>query len=200
MLPVALQMAGWAVLLIVPAIGLRAIDPLPAAAGKAARLGKAAGVVLLLAGAAMLVGALSGARDPLRPLAGLFAGASRQPALAFERVRTLAELEARVAAAGRPVMLDFYADWCVSCKEMERDTFADARVQQKLAGWALLQADVTANSADDQALLARFKLYGPPGTLFFDASGREIDGLRVVGYQDAEAFLRTLALTDRAAR
>ena len=90
-------------------------------------------------------------------------------------------------------MLDFYADWCVSCKEMERFTFADSRVQAKLAGWTLLQADVTANSDADKALLQRFKLYGPSGILFFDCTGREIEGVRVVGFQDAEAFLGLLS-------
>ena len=89
-------------------------------------------------------------------------------------------------------MLDFYADWCVSCKELERYTFADARVQAKLSGWTLLQADVTANSDDDKALFQRFKLYGPPGIIFFDAQGKEIVDQRVVGFQDAEAFLKTL--------
>ena len=89
-------------------------------------------------------------------------------------------------------MLDFYADWCVSCKELERYTFSDARVQAKLAGWTLLQADVTANSDDDKALLQRFKLYGPPGIIFFDAQGREINGQRIVGFLDAAAFLKAL--------
>ena len=91
-------------------------------------------------------------------------------------------------------MLDFYADWCVSCKDMERSTFADVRVRQRLEGWQLLQADVTANSEDDKSLLSRFGLYGPPGILFFDARGAEARGVRVVGYQNADAFLRTLAL------
>ena len=89
-------------------------------------------------------------------------------------------------------MLDFYADWCVSCKEMERFTFSDPRVQAKLNGMLLLQADVTANSEEDKALLKRFGLFGPPGIIFFDAQGREIPGLRVVGYQPAERFLADL--------
>jgi thiol:disulfide interchange protein DsbD len=92
-------------------------------------------------------------------------------------------------------MLDFYADWCVSCKEMDRFTFTDARVQAQLAGWTLLQADVTANSDDDKALLQRFQLFGPPGIIFFNTQGQEIDGLRVVGFQEATAFA---AIVERA--
>jgi thiol:disulfide interchange protein DsbD len=105
---------------------------------------------------------------------------------------SLADLETKVLAAGQPVMLDFYADWCVSCKEMERFTFADPAVQAKLAGFKLLKADVTANSADDKALLARFGLFGPPGILFFDQSGKELKSVRVVGFQDAAVFLKVL--------
>ena len=86
-------------------------------------------------------------------------------------------------------------DRCVSCKEMERFTFSDARVQQKLAGWSLLQADVTANSDDDKALLARFKLFGPPGIIFFDSKGEELGKVRVIGFQNAEEFLRSLVAT-----
>ena len=150
---------------------------------------------MLLTGAALLIGALAGNRDPLQPLAGLRGGAmaAETKKLPFERVTSLAELEQKIMAAGRPVMLDFYADWCVSCKEMEKFTFADAQVQAKLAGFTLLKADVTANSDDDKALLARFGLFGPPGILFFDTSGREIKTIRVVGYQDAGRFLQTLA-------
>lgn len=89
-------------------------------------------------------------------------------------------------------MLDFYADWCVTCKEMERYTFADERVRTKLADMLVLQADVTANTAEDKALLKRFRLFGPPGIVFFDRGGREIDGLRVIGFQGAAPFLATL--------
>ncbi len=153
-------------------------------------------MVLLLTGAAMLIGVLSGARDPLRPLAAIgVADSGEIRPLPFERVRSPAELDARVASAGRPVMLDFYADWCVSCKEMERFTFSDPRVRARLSGWLLLQADVTANSAEDKALLARFKLFGPPGIVFFDPSGREVPGVRVIGFQAADEFLSSLAAT-----
>ena len=193
-IPVAVQMLAWALLLIVPSIYMHALDPLPPHAKGWHRFWKGIGIAMVVAGAAMLVGALAGAKDPLQPLAGLRSGAvaAESKHLNFERVRTVAELEARIAAAGKPVMLDFYADWCVSCKEMERFTFSDARVQQKLANTLLLQADVTANSEDDKALLKRFNLFGPPGIIFFDTSGKEIGSVRVVGFQNAEAFLRTL--------
>ena len=193
-IPPVVQMLAWALLLIVPAVYLHALDPLPPHARGWQRFWKGIGIVMLLFGAAMLVGTLAGSRDPLQPLSVLrSAGASgEQPATPFVRVRSLAELERRVQSAGRPVLLDFYADWCVSCKEMERFTFADPRVQAKLAGWTLLQADVTANTREDQELLQRFSLFGPPGIVFFDAQGREIAGVRVVGFQNAEDFLALL--------
>jgi thiol:disulfide interchange protein DsbD len=112
----------------------------------------------------------------------------------FVRIDSIAELDAKLAAAGKPVMLDFYADWCVSCREMEAFTFSDAAVKKELDGMLLLQADVTANTNEHKALLKRFSLFGPPGIIFFDAQGREIKGLRVIGYQNAERFLKTLSL------
>jgi thiol:disulfide interchange protein DsbD len=193
-IPVAAQMLAWALLLIIPGIYMHALDPLPPHAKGWHKFWKGVGLVMVVSGAAMLVGALSGAKDPLQPLGNFRGGdaTAETKHLAFERVRTVAELDARIRAAGKPVMLDFYADWCVSCKEMERFTFSDARVQQKLAGTLLLQVDVTANNDDDKALLKRFNLFGPPGIIFFDRAGNEINGLRVVGFQNAEAFLQTL--------
>lgn len=192
-IPVASQMLAWAALLMVSAMMLRAIDALPREARLAARLGKGVGVMALIAGMAMLIGALSGARDPLRPLSGLMGGGSEAAAaVRFERLKTLAELDSRLKTAGRPVMLDFYADWCVSCKEMERFTFSDANVAARLSGLLLLQVDVTANNADDQALLKRFRLFGPPGIIFFDAAGNENRNARVIGYQPPERFLESL--------
>ncbi|MRD73422.1 protein-disulfide reductase DsbD [Rhodocyclus tenuis] len=194
LLPAAALLATWGILLIVPAVYLHALDPLPPHAKGGRRLAKGLALVALLYGVALLVGAWSGARDPLQPLAGL-RGESAPATLPFVRVASVSELDVQIADAaahGRPVMLDFYADWCVVCKEMERDTFADARIRARLAGWTLLQADVTANNTDDKALLQRFHLYGPPGTIFFNTAGQEIAGGRVVGYQDAPTFLRTL--------
>jgi thiol:disulfide interchange protein DsbD len=190
-------MLGWAALLIVPAIYLHALDPLPNNAHGWQKFWKGIGVVLLIYGAALLLGLLGGSRDPLQPLAFLKGtGTAVSPAPIFEKVKSLDELDARVASATRPVMLDFYADWCVSCKEMEKFTFSDPAVAAKMKEFVLLKADVTANNADDKALLKRFGLFGPPGIIFF-RDGKEIAGLRVVGYQPAEQFLPTL---DKASR
>ena len=194
-IPPAAQMIAWAALLIGSGIFLRAIDPLPPAASGWWRLWKAAGIALLVAGLALLIGALAGSRDPLHPLAGLASGGAPAAApLPWTRVASVGELEERLRSAGKPAMLDFYADWCVSCKEMEAYTFSDPRVRATLEGVVLLQADVTANSEAHRALLKRFALFGPPGIIFFDAQGREIKGLRVIGYQDAERFLKTLSV------
>jgi len=178
------------------AIWLKVIDPLPAGVHGFQRVAKGIGVIALITGIAYLVGAFSGSRDILRPLSGLrdpgtvAAGAHETP---FRKVKNVAELEAAIrAAAGRTVMLDFYADWCVSCKEMERFTFSDERVQKRFGDMVLLQADVTANNADDAALLKRFRLFGPPGIVFFDREGREIQGLRVIGFQPADRFVAVL--------
>jgi thiol:disulfide interchange protein DsbD len=188
----AVQMFLWAALLVGSGVFLRALEPLGKEASPWDRLGKAAGLLALLAGAAQAVGALSGARDPLQPLAGVFSDAS-EASLPFETVKTAADLDERLkSAAGKVVMLDFYADWCVSCKEMERFTFGDPQVKARLGRMLLLRADVTANTRDDKALLRRFRLFGPPGIVFFDASGREIEGLRVIGYQPPEKFIRSL--------
>jgi len=197
-LPPAVQMLAWAALLIGSAMVLRAIDPLPPEAGAATRLWKGAGFLALLAGTALAVGAFAGSRDVLRPLAGLTAGGqSEAQGVRFTRVKNLDELGARLHAAAQPVMLDFYADWCVSCKEMETFTFTDARVKAKMGQMLLLQADVTGNTSEDKALLKRFSLFGPPGIIFFDRQGKEVPALRVIGYQPADVFLATL---DRAVR
>jgi thiol:disulfide interchange protein DsbD len=110
----------------------------------------------------------------------------------FQRVRDVGELDAALSNAGRPVMLDFYADWCVSCKEMERYTFSDPRVTARLGQVLLLQVDVTRNSPEDKELLKRFNLFGPPGIVFFDSKGLEVPDRRVIGYQSAERFLDSL--------
>lgn len=194
LLPVFVQMLAWGVLLVIAAIYLRALDPLPPAAHGFQRFSKGIGVIALVAGAAYLIGAFAGGRDVLQPLAGLWPGQSAPvAAVAFKRVNNLVELEQEIKnAGGKTVMLDFYADWCVSCKEMERFTFTDAQVQARLARMVKLQADVTVNTPDHAVLLKHFRLFGPPGIVFFDREGREIPGLRVIGFQPAAKFAAVL--------
>ncbi|HEX5126232.1 MAG TPA: protein-disulfide reductase DsbD, partial [Rhodocyclaceae bacterium] len=192
--PAVVSMLAWAALLVVIGILLRALDALPAQANNGQRVFKGIGVLSLLAGVVLLIGAMSGARDPLHPLSELRAGQTQRvmAAVRFQRVKSIAELEAQLAASGKPAMLDFYADWCVSCKEMERFTFSDPAVRGQLDKLLLLQADVTANSEDDRALLKHFGLFGPPGTIFFNARGEEVKGVRVIGFMGAERFGKIL--------
>ena len=195
-LPASVSMFLWALLLIIPAIYLGALDALPHPVSGWRRLWKGVGIVMLTYGVLLLIGVASDSTDPLQPLRGMYATtakASPPPQSAvFKRVRNSDDLNEQVAAAeaaGKWVMLDFYADWCISCKEMERYTFANPKVQDALNNMVLLQADVTQNSADDQALLKRFGLIGPPATLFFGPDRAERKSLRVVGYMNADEFL-----------
>ena len=143
-------------------------------------------------GALQLTGAATGGRDAFAPLAHLGIGTPRE-GLTFQRVKTVAQLDAVLASnGGKTAMLDFYADWCVSCKEMEKFTFTDSQVKARLANTLLLQVDVTANDADDKAMLKRFKLFGPPGIILFNTCGQEIPDSRVIGYQNAAKFNTSL--------
>ena len=191
--PVSLLM--WAALLIVCSIYMGALDSLTAESGGWRRLWKGAGLVMLVYGVLVMVGVAGGRGDLLRPLQGigLVAGGQAEHELAFKRVKGVDGLNAELrpaAVRGQAVMLDYYADWCVSCKEMERFTFSDPAVRTALAGVLLLQTDVTANDALDKALLAEFGLFGPPAILFFGPDGRELPELRVVGFMNAGEFRR----------
>ena len=157
-------------------------------------LGKGIAIVCLIYGGALVVGLLSGSSNPLQPLERI-SGTPAKQHLEFEYIKSVDDFEAarqRAADAGVPLMLDFYADWCVSCKEMEYYTFTDTRVQDALAEAVLVQADVTANDDVDQALLARFGIFGPPTIVFYDRQGNEIENQRVIGYMDADDFLAHL--------
>ncbi|OAM53248.1 thiol:disulfide interchange protein [Methylovorus sp. MM2] len=192
-IPNGVQLLLWAALLIIPAIYMHALDSLPTDASKWAKLWKGVAIIMLLLGIAMVTGAVSGAKSPLQPLAGLKLGSAPQDALPFQRVKNLAELEAAIKASpNQIVMLDFYADWCVACKELEQFTFSDPRVKTALKNVTLLQADVTQNAEEDVAMLKRFGLFGPPGIVFFASSGNEITDAKVIGYQNADQFLLTL--------
>ena len=188
-LPAPLALALWGALLVGCAVALAAFRR----AGRRPIWRWVLAAVAGLIGVLQFIGATSGGSDPLQPLAHLRQGGASQPlATSFVPVRNVAELDQALRTAGRPAMLDFYADWCVSCKEMERFTFAEPAVQARLAGALLLKADVTANGVQDRELLKRFQLFGPPGTIFFDAQGREVPGTRVIGFQNSARFLQTL--------
>ena len=196
-LPGNVIMMLWATLLIFPAIYLNAVDPLPENSSGWRKLWKGLGLMMLAYGLLLLIGFSLGNSNPLKPLQGLGLNTAQaaEPGIVFEKVASIAALEARInqaAANHQLVMLDFYADWCISCKEMETYTFEDPRVKQALTGVVLLQADVTKNSDDDKALLAKFNLIGPPAILFFGLDRQEKTAHRVIGYQDAETFIKSL--------
>ncbi|MDP1659053.1 MAG: protein-disulfide reductase DsbD [Methylotenera sp.] len=200
-IPVSIQLALWAILLIVTAVYHNALDNLPAHASNYAKVWKGVAVIVLIFGVALLIGALSGSKSALQPLNNFSIASGNQskntPSLAFTRIVSIAELEKKLTETnGQPVMLDFYADWCVACKELEELTFSDPKVQQQLQNTVLLQVDVTANTDEDKALLKRFGLYGPPGITFFNGHGQEMTTLKTVGFQNADRFSATLSKRD----
>lgn len=197
LLPDAVSMMLWSALAVISGFwvfSLKGRDGSPIASPV-----RAVGLLVLLYGVVLLVGAASGGHDPLQPLGNLSvssgaAGKSAnggEAAVAFRRIKSVSDLEREVAAAsaaGKPVMLDFYADWCASCKEMEKYTFPDPQVQALLAQAVLLQADVTKNDDDDRALLNRFEIFGPPTIAFFGRDGVERKNFRLVGFAPASRF------------
>jgi len=196
-LPPAITILLWAMLLILPAIYLNAIDPLPENSSGWRKLWKGVGLMMLAYGLLLLIGFSMGNNNPLKPLQGFSVNNAQaaEQGIVFEKVASISALEARIQQASanhQPVMLDFYADWCISCKEMEAYTLTDPKVKQALTGFVLLRADVTKDSDDDKALLAKFNLIGPPAMLFFCADNQESAAHRVIGYQDAETFIKTL--------
>jgi thiol:disulfide interchange protein DsbD len=189
--PVALLL--WAALLVGSAVNMGALSRLEPEADGWQKLWKAAGLVMLIYGGTLIIGATSGNDDVFQPLKSLRSTSLANNAnhASFEPVKGLTGLTSALNAAtlrNQPVMLDFYADWCVECKKLEKATFADPAVVQALAGFRLLQTDVTANDAEDQALLKKYGLFGPPAILFFDNLGREISSRRLIGFLDADDF------------
>ncbi len=198
------HMLLWAALLIISAIYLHAIDPLPERASGLQKFLKGVGVIALLVGIALLIGVLSGSRDVLQPLSKIGLAnvnstntgesvISTNEALPFQRVKTISELDETIRQSkDKYIMVKFYADWCVSCKEMERFTLADAKVQSRLKDVVLLQIDVTDGTPDDTVLLKRFKLFGPPGILFIDRQGNDISDIKIIGFLNKNDFLTVL--------
>jgi thiol:disulfide interchange protein DsbD len=195
-LPGVVTMLLWAALALMAAVFLAAFTKLDPTTGTNQKLAKGAGLLAAVYGIALLIGALSGQVNPLRPL-GFIDHQNQAVAMSFKRIKSIADLERELASAtaqGRPVMLDFYADWCVSCKEMENFTLVDGRVQANLSNTVLLQADVTANDAEDKALLNYFNIFGPPTIVFFDARGQEQTEYRVVGFMSADKFAHHVSM------
>ncbi len=194
-LPDEVTLALWGILIFMAGVYLGGLTTLTSESFGVQKLGKGVGLLAINYGAVQLIGSLAGSDSMLRPLAAFNTGGgaivAEQRELAFQRIKTTADLDAAIAAAarqGKSAMLDFYADWCVSCIEMEKFTFTDAGVQQALSNTVLLQADVTANDDEDQALLQRFGVFGPPTIIFFGADGVQRHGFEVVGYMKAKNF------------
>ncbi len=206
-LPAWTVMLALAALLLACAVYLGAFERLEHAITPRRAMVKGAGIVLAVLAALQLVGVASGGRDMLQPLAQLsaarggpsLAGVAQKAPLSFQPVASLAALEAVTRSSDKFVMLDLYADWCVSCKEMEAFTFTDDSVRARLNQMTVLRADVTANSSDDRALMRKFGLFGPPALLFFRPGGEELTSSRVIGYQDAATFLAHLSRLDAGA-
>ena len=198
------HMLLWAALLIISAIYLHAIDPLPPRTSGLQKFLKGIGVIALLVGIALLIGVLSGSRDVLQPLSKISlvntsavntreTTTSSRESLPFQRVKTIAELDEQIRQSqGKYIMVKFYADWCISCKEMDRFTLSDGEVQSRLKDVVLLQIDVTEGTSDDTALLKRFKLFGPPGILFIDRQGDDIADIKIIGFMNKNDFLTVL--------
>jgi thiol:disulfide interchange protein DsbD len=198
-LPDWVMVLGWAVLACWSAALLGAFERLPEVAGAGLHFLKAFGLMLAFWAALLLVGLAAGTASLTQPLKSFGSvgtvvrtgAAGLDPAdvkSRFVNVASVTELDNLLANTGKPVMLDFYADWCVSCIEMEKFTFTDPQVAAKMQKMVLVQADVTRNTPEDRALLKRFNLFGPPGIIFFDAAGQQLEQPRVVGFMKAAEF------------
>ena len=202
LLPGSVALALWAGLLVAAGVYLGALEFVPKQAGQ--RFGQVVGLVMVFWGVACLLGASAGAVDPFKPLARLAANGSsehqRGGEVRWQPVKSVADVELVMASARGPVILDLYADWCISCKVMERTVFPEPLVAEKLAQFTLLRADVTANDDQDQSLLKRYGLFGPPSLVFFGEDGGEFEEFRIQGEVDAERLSVQLALVLAASR
>jgi thiol:disulfide interchange protein DsbD len=196
-LPGSVSMLAWAILVFMSGVFMGGLTTITSESSAGHKLGKGFGFLAIVYGLILLLGAVSGGTNPLKPMASLNLGTGGNTMVAednhveFVRVKTVDDLDRELAAAanaGKTAILDFYADWCVSCIEMEEYTFTDAAVQAALSNTVLLQADVTENDDEDQELLQRFGVFGPPTIIFFGKDGQQRHGYEVVGYMKAKPF------------
>jgi len=199
----SLSLLLWAALLIIISMYLGALEPLPSPRKGVKAFLKGIGIILLMYGLMLFYGGVKGATNPLSPLAidaemPMSSTKETTTALEFKTIHSSEELDALLAQnKGKKVMLDFYADWCTSCKELDEITFKDPVVLQSLQHYVLIRADVTQNSDDEKALAKRFNLFGPPGMIFFDENGKPLEGGELIGYKDAQAFITHLKTLEK---
>ena len=198
-LPAQVVLLFWGAFAILCAVFLGVFKASPDKLSIAQRFGKTFGIVFFIIGVLELIGSASGGTNALEPLAQFHpasisvAAPGEEKKVNFTRIRSAAELDRALQSSNKPVMLDFFADWCVACKEMDRFTFHDPKVIEQLKSLTLLQVDVTANTEDDRALMKRFGLFGPPGIIFFEKNGKEIPESRIVGILEADKFFNHVA-------
>jgi len=195
-IPAEVTLVLWSILLIGSAVYMGLFEPIKDNVREEFKIFKVVAVLFFIYGSMLFVGGVNGATNPLKPLHNLFVPsitdsinlASTNSSL-FKRVKNIQELDTAIKASKKPIILDFYADWCMSCKELEHNTFSDLRVREEFKNFTLLQADVTANSDEDKALLKRFNLFGPPGIIFWNTDKNEVRAARLIGYKNADEFL-----------
>jgi thiol:disulfide interchange protein DsbD len=194
-----IAMLLWGAFAIFSALILGVFEPISSSSTLTRYAAKMLSILCLLLGFSQVVGALSGGQDLMQPLGHLqkvvnaaAQGTIKNDTHAFERIKTVQELERILTQSKQPILLDFYAEWCIACKEMERFTFSDPKVASQLKQMKLLQVDVTNNTVEDRELMKRFNLFGPPGVILFTPNGLEALNARIVGYLDAKAFSERL--------